>query len=68
MYGHEVGDECLRTISQKIAEYLKGLEVQNYFSRVGGDEFAIILNGLEKKDFVIEVCTEIQKFLKMRYF
>ncbi|AZT89218.1 EAL domain-containing protein [Caldicellulosiruptor changbaiensis] len=68
LYGHEVGDEYLRTISQKIAEYLKGLEVQNYFSRVGGDEFAIILNGLEKKDFVIEVCTEIQKIFENEIF
>lgn len=68
LYGHEVGDEYMRIVSKKISEYLNNINIENYFARVGGDEFAIILNNLEKKDAVINVCTQVQKIFEEEVF
>lgn len=46
-FGHTAGDIVLRKISQILIESLKGLEP--VISRFGGEEFCIILPGLDKK-------------------
>ncbi len=43
-YGHETGDNLLKTVVKKISDCLRGEET---FARLGGDEFAIILKNLE---------------------
>jgi diguanylate cyclase (GGDEF)-like protein len=56
-YGHDVGDHVLRELSSKIHEYLgKG----NYFSRFGGDEFAILLPETDEQQSM-KVAREIGK-------
>lgn len=59
IYGHEAGDEYLKAVGQKVLEYLKNLNLNTFFARVGGDEFAVVLHGLAKKEEVIEVCTHL---------
>ena len=59
LYGHEAGDEYLKAVGQKVLEYLKNLNLNTFFARVGGDEFAVVLHGLAKKEEVIEVCTHL---------
>ncbi|TGG88853.1 GGDEF domain-containing protein [Geotoga petraea] len=45
-YGHEIGDDLLIAVSQKIKNNLKK---DDFVARLGGDEFTIILDNIEKK-------------------
>lgn len=60
-YGHDVGDQVLRELSRKIREYISD---GHYFSRFGGDEFAILLpdtNEEEAMKLAWEICKGIEK-------
>lgn len=43
-YGHEVGDQLLKVVAQKLSGVIKA---NDFISRIGGDEFVIILNEVE---------------------
>jgi diguanylate cyclase (GGDEF)-like protein len=45
-YGHEIGDDLLIAVSEKIKNNLKK---DDFVARLGGDEFTIILDNIEKK-------------------
>ncbi len=40
--GHEVGDELLKTISQRLTDNLRETD---FVSRIGGDEFTVVMTG-----------------------
>ncbi|RKL66091.1 hypothetical protein CR203_17525 [Salipaludibacillus neizhouensis] len=42
-YGHQAGDDCLKTITKIIGKELVGLDA--VFARYGGEEFSVILPG-----------------------
>lgn len=46
-YGHPVGDDCLKQVSQKIKSILR---VSDVVGRLGGDEFLVLLPGANEKD------------------
>lgn len=48
-YGHEVGDRILQDLSQRINQ---SLDSQSLFGRYGGDEFAILLTGLNQDESI----------------
>jgi diguanylate cyclase len=52
-YGHQVGDDVLRLLSQHLKAFLKGQDVA---ARYGGEEFAVLLPGtsLEQAKLVAE--------------
>lgn len=57
-YGHDAGDRILQDLSQRVNQ---SLEPQCLFGRYGGDEFAIVLIGLDLNESVkkLEQITEL---------
>ena len=60
-HGHDVGDQILIQVSQRICNCLRGNEV---FARLGGDEFAIILSNLQTVDNATRVTQRILNCLE----
>ncbi len=54
--GHDAGDQLLREIGRRLQELLRGTDTA---ARVGGDEFAIILTGVNAPDQVGVVASKI---------
>ncbi|WP_321277250.1 EAL domain-containing protein [Thiomicrorhabdus indica] len=61
-YGHSIGDELLKELSQRLTEFLYK---NDSFSRLGGDEFAFWLSPLNKvteaEKLAIDVLKEINR-------
>ncbi|MFZ6046158.1 diguanylate cyclase domain-containing protein [Pseudomonas sp. CR3202] len=43
-FGHDAGDEMLRTIGQRLREHVRGGDA---VARLGGDEFAVLISGVD---------------------
>ena len=63
VYGHEVGDKLLMQVAIRLTEILRDTD---YVSRLGGDEFTIILGGPEKTKLE-KVASRILKALSRPY-
>ncbi|SJN52734.1 Cyclic di-GMP phosphodiesterase Gmr [Vibrio ruber DSM 16370] len=48
-YGHEIGDELIRSIGERIHHHIR---TADFAGRIGGDEFVICLNLLESVDCI----------------
>lgn len=60
-YGHLVGDELLKAISQRLKYCIKSTDI---ITRFGGDEFTILLSGIKDSESAIRVSQRIrQQFL-----
>ncbi|MDY6531316.1 sensor domain-containing diguanylate cyclase [Acinetobacter faecalis] len=55
-FGHEIGDELLKVISKKLLETIKK---HDFISRVGGDEFVIVLNQLQSLEQLDKILKRI---------
>ncbi len=60
-HGHDVGDELLKQVSNRIYHCLRENEL---FARLGGDEFAIILNNLHSIDNATRITKRILNCLE----
>lgn len=54
--GHEYGDKVLVEISTRLIKCVRSFDI---VSRLGGDEFTVILNGIKDYDEVINICKRI---------
>ncbi len=54
--GHAVGDELLVQTTSRINKILRSID---FFARMGGDEFTIILDAVDSKEHVALVCDKI---------
>jgi diguanylate cyclase (GGDEF)-like protein/PAS domain S-box-containing protein len=63
VYGHEVGDKLLMQVATRLTEILRDTD---YVSRLGGDEFTIILGGPAKTNLE-KVAARVLKTLSKPY-
>lgn len=59
-YGHHLGDLALKNVAECIQ---KSIRSTDYAFRFGGDEFLIVLSGVDKVK-AYQICTDIQKELQ----
>jgi diguanylate cyclase (GGDEF)-like protein len=57
VHGHPVGDEILRQVAQRLTKVMDG---RGSAARIGGDEFAILCDGIGARDDVVAMGKEIQ--------
>lgn len=63
--GHQVGDELLIGISERMKKALRGVDT---VARLGGDEFFVILDEVKTEQDVITVVTRLQEKMVQPYF
>lgn len=54
--GHQTGDVLLRQVAERI---ISGLDSNGFAARIGGDEFAIVLQNLDDNSSVATICTRL---------
>jgi diguanylate cyclase (GGDEF)-like protein/PAS domain S-box-containing protein len=64
--GHEVGDQLLIEIANRLRGYLQTVE-GSMAARLGGDEFVILLEGLQTAGDAVEVAEELLQVFSQRY-
>jgi diguanylate cyclase (GGDEF)-like protein len=57
IHGHPVGDDILRQVAERLAEAMTG---RGSAARIGGDEFAVLCNGVGARDEAVALGKEIQ--------
>jgi len=62
--GHYVGDLLLQEVAKRLDTCLR---IDDFLSRIGGDEFAIILTEVKNRNAVIDVAQKIIKILSEPY-
>jgi len=59
--GHHIGDEYLKKVSKFINHCLRGADT---LARIGGDEFAILLENIDNEETAIDVAKRIKNHLQ----
>ena len=62
--GHEAGDELLRQVARRLQAAVREVDT---VARMGGDEFAILLEAAPTADDVLDIAQRIQASLKLPY-
>lgn len=55
-YGHAVGDELLRRVAAHLSSFMRQGDV---CARVGGDQFAVLLNGVDSSIEALRICEHL---------
>ncbi|MDQ0160924.1 diguanylate cyclase domain-containing protein, partial [Alkalibacillus salilacus] len=63
-YGHHVGDELLRQVTERINHVIRGGDT---FSRIGGDEFIILLPDVDNMEEVSHIAERILETMSQRW-
>ena len=57
-FGHHVGDEALRVISNRISSAMRGCD---FVARIGGDEFVAIIEDIKLNEDIIPIVNRVLK-------
>ena len=63
-YGHLVGDKLLKNIAQRLRDCVRQSDT---VGRFGGDEFVVVLNGIDSFDNVLVIAENIRAQLEKTY-
>ena len=58
--GHSAGDELLKSLAERLRG---GVREDDFVARIGGDEFAIVLENLPSEDAMLKVGDELQSLI-----
>ena len=64
-YGHDMGDKCLKAVARRMAGVTRA---EDTCSRIGGDEFMVILVDLQDENAALATSKKILEALTMPYF
>ncbi|MFT3922058.1 MAG: response regulator PleD [Myxococcales bacterium] len=59
-FGHAAGDFVLQTVARRLDQELRGVDT---LARIGGDEFAVLLEGVESAEAVTAVAARLLKVI-----
>ena len=59
--GHDVGDEVLREVARRFTSQLQGSAL---ISRIGGDEFTVVLADVERREVIESLCARLLDSLR----
>jgi diguanylate cyclase (GGDEF)-like protein/PAS domain S-box-containing protein len=59
--GHEVGDELLKSVSNRFSEKLRSRDI---LARIGGDEFIVVIEGEKSLRNLDKICEQILSLFK----
>ncbi len=62
-YGHDAGDEVLKTIANRLSSILRFKDM-DIVARLGGDEFIVLLESVNTKDEICPILERIEKSIK----
>ena len=54
--GHQAGDMLLRQVAERLSN---ALDKNGFAARIGGDEFAIVIQNLDSHDDVVAICSNL---------
>ncbi len=57
-FGHEVGDNVLTELAQRLSNHLDGI---NFAARFGGDEFIVVLDQVSNHKAAVAIVTQLQR-------
>jgi len=64
MFGHAAGDQLLILVAQRLQT---GVRRDDIIARIGGDEFAVLLQGMENLDTIAQIAEKLIHHLSMEY-
>jgi len=63
-FGHEVGDHLLQVVASRMQDNVRASDT---VARIGGDEFALVLNNIENESAITSTCELLLKEISREY-